>query len=141
MSDRRERSSKVALLSVLLEDRKLGWAMVGGGLIFFVLSIMGVHFFSCPVKELTSLKCPGCGLTTGSREMLHGEWRDAFAQHWFTPVFMVFWAAVGFGLILPEPWRGKYLNWVRKSERITLWPLILGILLVIYALTRNIISE
>lgn len=132
---------KVALLSILLEKRGLGWAMLGGGLLYFVLSLAGIHFFSCPVKGVTGLDCPGCGLTRGSRAMLQGEWSTALEFHWFTPVFMVFWAAVGLGLILPEPWRGKYLYAVKKSEHVTAWPAILGIALVIYALTRNIVGR
>lgn len=133
------KGSKVALLSALLENRRLGWAMLGGGLVYFALSLAGVSAFSCPVRELTGLKCPGCGLTTGSKAMLRGDWLAALSHHWFTPVFMVFWAACGLGLVLPGRWRGKYLALVRKSERATAWPAVLGILLVIYALTRNIL--
>lgn len=131
---------RVRLLSILLEKRNLGWGMLGGGLVYFILSLLGIHFISCPIKDLTGLDCPGCGLTRGSRALIDGDWATALGYHWFTPVFMLFWASVGFGLILPQPWRGKFLTLVKTSERVTRWPAILGIGLVIYALTRNFIT-
>ncbi|MCP5536154.1 MAG: DUF2752 domain-containing protein [Akkermansiaceae bacterium] len=114
--------------------------MLGGGLGYFALSLLGFHFFSCTFKDLTGWDCPGCGLTRGSRALLHGDWGAALGFHWFTPVFILFWGAVGIGLVLPEPWRGKFLAAVKTSERVTRWPVILGISLVIYALTRNFIT-
>lgn len=136
----RDQEPRVALLSILLEKRKLGWAMLGGGLGYFILSLLGIHFFTCPVKAATGWDCPGCGLTRGSFALISGDWAAAFSFHWFTPIFIVFWAAVGFGLILPEPWRGKFLSAVKTSERVTWWPAFLGVSLVIYALTRNFIT-
>jgi hypothetical protein len=129
--------SHVALLSILLEKRKLGWAMLGGGLAYFALSLLGISLLACPMKTVTGWDCPGCGLTRGTRVWLQGDWQAAMNYHWFTPVFIVFWAAVGFGLIIPEPWRGRFLAGVKTSERVTRWPLVLGVCLVIYALTRN----
>ncbi len=128
---------QVALLSILLENRVLGWAMLGGGLVYFVLSLLGVSLLACPVKTVTGWDCPGCGLTRGTRSALQCDWQAAMDYHWFTPVFIVFWAAVGLGLVLPEPWRGRFLAAVKTSERVTRWPLVLGVCLVIYALTRN----
>ncbi len=140
MSDTSEPRPKVALLSILLEKRKLGWVMLGGGLVYFLISLTGIPLVTCSFKETTGYDCPGCGLTRSSTAILHGDWQTAFSYHWFAPVFMVFWAAVGLGLVLPEPWRGKFLNVVRKSERVTWWPVFLGIGLVIYALTRNVVG-
>ncbi len=128
---------QVALLSILLENRVLGWAMLGGGLVYFVLSLLGVSLLACPVKTVTGWDCPGCGLTRGTRSALQCDWQAAMDYHWFTPVFIFFWAAVGLGLVLPEPWRGRFLAAVKTSERVTRWPLVLGVCLVIYALTRN----
>ena len=72
--------------------------------------------------------------------MIKGDWASAMHHHWFTPVFMTFWATVGFGLILPYPARKKFIALVKTSERITRWPLVLGVLLVIYSLTRNFLT-
>jgi len=130
--------SRVRLLSILLEKRRLGWWMLGGGVIYFLLSLAKIQIFFCPVRKLTDLRCPGCGLTSGSKALVKGDWHAAIQQNWFTPIFALFWLAVGIGLILPEPARGKYLLGVRKSEELTQWPLVLGVTLFIYALTRNI---
>ncbi|WP_435894624.1 DUF2752 domain-containing protein [Oceaniferula spumae] len=137
----RTRRSHIRLLSLLLEDRKLGWAMLGGGLGYLILSLTGLNFYICPVRALTGLKCPGCGLTSGSKALLAGNWHEAIQHHWFTPVFVVFWIAVGIGLIAPPPAREKFLGWVRTSERITRWPAVLGIALIIYTLTRNMLGS
>ncbi|MBT8043363.1 MAG: DUF2752 domain-containing protein [Verrucomicrobiae bacterium] len=114
--------------------------MLGGGLVYFGVSLLGVPLMPCPVKAVTGWDCPGCGLTRGSLALLEGDFATAFKFHWFTPVFVTFWGAVGFGLVLPEPWRGRFLLAVKTSERVTYWPAILGITLVIYALTRNFIQ-
>lgn len=138
---RSRKKPRVRLLSVLLENRRLGWAMLIGGLVYFGLSSLGIRVATCPVRELSDWRCPGCGLTTSTKLLLQGRWDGAFNAHWFAPVFMLFWVSVAVGLVLPEPRRGQFLNWVRTSERVTQWPLVLGILLLIYALTRNIISN
>lgn len=125
------------MLSPLLENRRLGWAMLGGGLVYFAFSLIGLRLMACPVASVTGLDCPGCGLTSGTKELISGRWREALEHHLFTPVFALFWIAVGVGLLLPEPTRSRYLQAARESERVTRWPLIFVGLIVIYTLTRN----
>lgn len=133
--------ARVRLLSVLLENRSLGWWMLGGGLTYFALSLIGIYIFSCPIRNLTGLQCPGCGLTSGSKALIRGDWDVALQSNLFTPIIALFWAAVAIGLVLPQPARGKFLHWAQQSERVTHWPAILGISLLIYTLTRNIMPS
>lgn len=131
---------RVALLSLLLENRKLGMGMLGGGLVYFVISLFGYSIMPCPVHTLTRLQCPGCGLTRACKALIHGDWARAFHFHWFAPVFALFWILVAIGLVLPQPSRSRFLKWVKWSERHTYWPIFLGVGLLIYALTRNVMG-
>ena len=131
---------EVALLSILLENRKLGFAMLGGGLLYFITSIFGFSIMPCPIREVSGLLCPGCGLTSGCKALVRGDWHLAFHYNWFSPVFALFWFLVGVGLFLPDPHRTTFINLVKVTERRTYWPIFLGVSLVAYGLTRNIIS-
>ena len=39
----------------------------------------------CPVRRLTGLPCPGCGLTRSWVYLVHGWWRESFLAHPFGP--------------------------------------------------------
>ena len=112
--------------------------MLGGGLIYFIISLFGYSIMPCPIRELLGLQCPGCGLTSGCKALVRGEWHEALHYNWFSPVFALFWFLVGVGLFLPTQYRTKFIHVVKLTERRTYWPIFLGLSLVIYALTRNI---
>lgn len=41
------------------------------------------RFTICPVRLLTGIPCPGCGITRSLRELLHGHLAEAFHLHPF----------------------------------------------------------
>jgi len=133
-----DKRAHVALLSILLKNRKLGFAMLGGGLIYFIISLFGYSIMPCPIRELSGLQCPGCGLTSGCKALIRGEWGEALHHNWFSPVFAIFWSLVGIGLFLPTPYRSRFIHLVKVTERRARWPILLGLSLGIYGLTRNI---
>ena len=47
---------------------------------FFVIWLTGSGTL-CFTRTMTGLPCPGCGLTTAAKSLLHGELRAAFAYH------------------------------------------------------------
>lgn len=53
----------------------------------------------CPVRLVTGLPCPGCGLTRSWTAAAHGQFSDAFAYNFFGPISlaatMVFVALAG----------------------------------------------
>ncbi len=49
----------------------------------------GTRFPSCVFHDMTGLWCPGCGLTRGTYQLLHGHIGAALSYNIFTPVVLV----------------------------------------------------
>lgn len=124
------------LAAYLVRERSLGLAMVGGGLIYFVIAALGWYSLPCPFLEVTGKPCPGCGMTRACFALLRWDLADVLKMNPFGPVFAVFWAVVGFGVALPQPWRGRFAGRIGVIERKTRWALWVGCGLAIYGLTR-----
>ena len=41
------------------------------------------HFTLCPVAYFGMDWCPGCGIGRSISQLLHGNWKESLAQHWF----------------------------------------------------------
>ncbi|MCR1785424.1 DUF2752 domain-containing protein [Nocardioides carbamazepini] len=54
----------------------------------------------CPVRRLTGLPCPGCGLTRSWVYLAHGWWRESFLAHPFGPLFATVVVALGVAVVL-----------------------------------------
>lgn len=122
--------------TALIEDRRLGWAMVIGGVVYGLLSLSGWDLFPCPLKSLTGLPCPGCGMTRACHGVLQGDWEKVLKMNPFGPVFLLFWGVVAGGLLLPGGTRQRFTGWLGRVESFTRWPAwVLGGLLL-YTLTR-----
>lgn len=130
--------SRWELAVYLVRDRKLGLAMAGGGLIYFVLAWYGWELMPCPLLKVTGLPCPGCGMTRSCLAMLRGDWIEVWRLNPFGPVFAIFWAVVGAGVALPQPWRGNFADLLGRFERRTRWSGWVAGGLLIYGLTRLI---
>jgi hypothetical protein len=124
------------LAAHLVRDRALGIAMVGGGLVYILISGGGFNILPCPLKESTGLPCPGCGMSRSCIAFLKGDFLEVLRQNPFGPVFAAFWVVVGIGVLLPQPWHGRYADWLGRVEQRTRWALWVGIALGIYSLTR-----
>ena len=52
-------------------------------------------FLGCPLRYLTGIPCPTCGMTRSFMAIAQGHWSQALAQHWFGPMlFCSFLVAV-----------------------------------------------
>jgi hypothetical protein len=89
----------------------------------------------CPFHRLTGLWCPGCGLTRGTRALLHGHVQQALGYNLFLPVVVGlavwgwvawFWPSVG-GRQLPSPARAPKAMWTS-----------LVIALLVFGVVRNL---
>lgn len=98
-------------------------------------SAPGSLFPTCAFRQVTGLWCPGCGLTRGFHEMLHGHLGTALSYNLFTPV-----AAAAIVL--------AWVAWLRVSWRLPalrlparfgqLMAVVVPAVLVLYAVLRNI---
>lgn len=41
------------------------------------------HFTICPLANLGISWCPGCGIGRSVTQLLHGNFTESFAHHWF----------------------------------------------------------
>ena len=128
--------SRWSVATRLIQDRKLGWAMAGGGGIVGISDVFGFDLFPCPFKRVTGLPCPGCGMTHATRALLHGDLVGMVRFHPFAPVFLAFWGVVVAGLLWPRAGRGVFLRRLERLERWSKWPLWVGVTLLGYSLTR-----
>jgi hypothetical protein len=124
------------LAAHLVRDRRLGFAMVGGGLLYILISSGGLNPLPCPLKQATGLPCPGCGMSRSCLAFLKGDFLEVVRQNPFGPVFAAFWVVVGIGVVLPQPWRGRFADCLGRVEQRTRWALWVGLALAIYSLTR-----
>ena len=77
-----------------------------GAIILFyaLLELLGV---TCPIKFLTGISCPGCGMSRAWLAALRLDWRVAFAFH---PLFL-----------LPVPAAGLLLFRQKTPEKLFRW--------------------
>jgi len=76
------------------------WSYVGVVAIFWALArwlepssgaavLPGAWFPPCPLKALSGIPCPFCGLTTGIAWLAHWHWREAWNSNILSPVVAV----------------------------------------------------
>lgn len=41
--------------------------------VYLCLRIFGISLFHCPLRTLTGIPCPSCGVTTGIMALIHGD--------------------------------------------------------------------
>lgn len=93
---------------------KLAWAILGlaalgaAALLFFCDPATHAFYPRCPLHELTRLECPTCGALRAAHQLLHGNFRAAYALNpfffWALPVAALF-------LIRPLRLRARWLPW------------------------------
>jgi len=92
-------------------------------------------FPRCAFHQATGLWCPGCGLTRGIYQLLHGHVGAALSYNLFTPVAVVAmavawlgWLRVAWGAppIRVPQWAGRWLA------------VALPVLILVYGVLRNI---
>ncbi|HIK14174.1 MAG TPA: DUF2752 domain-containing protein [Leptolyngbyaceae cyanobacterium M33_DOE_097] len=70
------------------------WSLLGGGL-FPLLGAyshsqgISLPFLACPIKLLTGIPCPTCGMTRSFLAMAQGQWQQAATYHLFGPILFV----------------------------------------------------
>ncbi|MEO7370697.1 MAG: DUF2752 domain-containing protein [Ilumatobacteraceae bacterium] len=95
----------------------------------------GSRFPGCAFHQMTGLWCPGCGLTRGTYQMLHGHIGSALSYNVFTPVVLA--AIVAAWVVWLRASRGAPA--IRLPQNIGRWSAALApVVLIAYAVLRNI---
>ena len=88
-------------------------------LFYVLMELLGV---TCPIKFLTGISCPGCGMSRAWLAVLRWDWRTAFAFH---PLFL-----------LPIPAAGLLLFRWKVPEAMFRWGIgsICALFLIVYGI-------
>jgi hypothetical protein len=105
--------------STLIENRTEGFAIVGAGALLAGLHLAGLPGWACPFKSLFGIPCPGCGLTTATGELFHGQFLASLNTHAFAGIFFVAYLVMTVVLFLPEEQRRSAIAWIAMFERRT----------------------
>lgn len=105
--------------STLIENRAEGLAIVGAGVLLVGLHLAGLPGWACPFKSLTGMPCPGCGLTTATGELLHGQFLASLNTHAFAGIFFAAYLVLAIVLFLPEQQRRSAITRIAMFERRT----------------------
>lgn len=92
-------------------------------LVYVVFYLIGV---GCPIRFLTGVPCPGCGMTRAGLALLHGRVREAL--HFHPAIFLVPFLPV---------WVLFHNRWSRRLQKILALSIVtILILFYIYRLTH-----
>ena len=95
----------------------------------------GSRYPTCVFHQMTGLWCPGCGLTRGTYQLLHGHVGAALGYNIFTPLALTAICAVWFSW-LRASWSGVPMHVPARAAR---WStVVLPVLVVGFGILRNL---
>lgn len=104
------------VLAPLLEKRSESLLLVGAGGIHLGLNLVGLPGWVCPFRAATGIPCPGCGLTTATVELLHGDLGGSLHTHAFAPLFLLAIVLMLAALVLPAQLRQRLISGLARLE-------------------------
>lgn len=130
---RRRRLVRIGLLSIP--------AVLGVGVLLLVANNHPntyTYFPKCQLHSLTGLHCPGCGMTRSVHALLNGQVSQALAYNVLWPVLL---PVLAFSLgksLWSWAWGVEPRRTARKPLLPTWMPYVLGGLLLVFSIARNI---
>ena len=95
----------------------------------------GSRFPGCAFHQITGLWCPGCGLTRGTYQLLHGHVGAALGYNVFTPLALTAIVVAWFGW-LRSSWGATPLRLPASAGR---WLAVaMPVLIIAYGVLRNL---
>lgn len=109
-----------------------------GGIVLYRLNPTQYWFMpKCPLKQLTGLNCPGCGIQRAIHALVHGKFAEAISYNYYL-VYSGPYAASFAALWLME--KGKAHDALQKVIENKFVVLFYIISFVIWFIVRNILS-
>ena len=105
------------LLTTVFQNRRLTALLFLAAVVQTVLVAVGISAWMCPLKNVFSIPCPACGMTTGVVHLLHGQWKSALQAHLFSPLLLAAMAAAGLAVMLPFPIHSRLITRMEILER------------------------
>lgn len=100
------------------------------------LAASGVPTLACPIRSLTGLECPGCGLTHGCLDLLRGRWQASASANLFAPIFLLLILLFAITAVVPGRWRVPIIHRIRVIEERTAIMFLFGAALIGYWFVR-----
>jgi hypothetical protein len=113
------RSWYTPVVGAVLKGRAESLAISGAAALQVGMVYAHLPGWSCPIKAVLGIPCPGCGLSTACSLLLHGQWREALKAHAFAPLFLAGVALIAMASLLPEKPRQLLVLKVSAFERRT----------------------
>jgi hypothetical protein len=129
------------VLSPILRDRKLVFAVLGAAVLQLGLVTLRLPGWPCPFIHALGVPCPGCGLTRATLLLLRGDWRASLSFHAFAPLLVLALVLVTCSATLPEFFRQRIISRLDEVERHTGFSTMLLFGLIIYWLARVLIMR
>jgi hypothetical protein len=104
------------LFSSLLESRREGLIIFGASALHLGLSLAGLPAWNCPIRAVTGLPCPGCGITHAIFQLSQGDIIASLQTHAFAPIFILAFMVMFTTLPLPEKYRKEFVLVIRNME-------------------------
>ena len=122
--------------STLIQNRTEGLAIVGVGALQVGLHLAGLPGWACPFKSLFGIPCPGCGLTTATGQLFHGQFIDSLHTHAFASIFVFSFFVMAVAISLPQKQRISLVAWIARFERQTGVTALILVSLLVYWVIR-----
>ena len=119
-------------MASLLRDRRVALVVTAVAAAQLASVAAGVGGWPCPIRSLTGVPCPGCGLTRATVALVRGEWRESLAAHAFAPLLLAAVVAAAVAAMLPEARREAFAALLVRAERRTKMAFLLPAALLLY---------
>ena len=79
----------IPFFAKLAKNRGAAFAVLGFVATYFLASLHGILLWYCPVRTVTGIRCPGCGMSNAMVHLIHGNVLNALKEHLFAPVILI----------------------------------------------------
>ena len=102
-------------LALIMQNRWILIFIAGLAILQVGLTAAGWRGWPCPIRIISGVPCPGCGLSRATALFIQGQWQSAIEVHAFAPII-----AVGFGFLVITAVMPRSLQH-RAARRVAAW--------------------